>query len=391
MKKKKKKPVCKRMRFKHVIIILLCGILLPSNYSGKSVYPKNVTHFVSVENEQSLQNHISDEITVPNTNDPKEDAIQQNVTKITVYFVLFAVSALMLSTVLLTLMLRYFKNIGIVKRNLLICLYEDTLKIFLCIEWCTFATILSCYLNGDGKLKNKSMAKVFCYSFTFLSILLLLVINCMSALKLYILKKNVIDPPMPWNENNCINDKTISKFRFRSILFASITICIMYLTKTYPSLYYFAIGDEESAKDLPAASKLNEVFHLILVLSYITITFVYQICEARKNRIMSRVPHRFQNLPRAFLIIMAFIFFLAVYTKYFRTGRVFVISQLMVIVFGVMSPAWIIATSDLLRQFVKTELINARKYIKTLLIKYQLITHFLRQFRRHSSTIQPIT
>ena len=390
MKKKKKNTGYKRMRFKYIFIIFFSAILFPSNYCGKSVYQQNLTHFESDQNDKSVQKNMPDKIIVSSTNDQKEGGNQQNVTKISVYIVLFAVSALMLSTVLLTLILKYLKNICMAKRSLLICLYEDTLKIILCAEWCYVASLLTCYLNGDGKLSNKSTAKVFCYCTTFLSILLLLVVNCLSMLKLYILKKNVVDPPMPWNKNNCLNDETISKFRFRSILFVSITITTMYLTETYTRIYYLAIGDEKSYEDPPAASKLIEWLHAILLISYLTITFVYQICEAKKNRIISRVPHRLHKLPRAFFIIMAFIFLFGIFTNHFGLGRLWVICQLMVIVFGVISPAWIITTSDLLRQFVKTEIINATKCMNITLLKYQLDGYFLRQFGRYSSTIEPI-
>ena len=195
---------------------------------------------------------------------------------------------------------------------------------------------------------------------------------------------------MPWNENNCINDETISKFRFRSILFVSITICTMYLAGIYPRIYYLAIGDENSLEDIPAASKVIEWFHAILLLSYIIITFILQICEFRENRTSSRVPHQLHNLPRAFLIVMAIIFFLGSFTKYFGAGRLMVILQLMIIIFGVISPAWIIATSSLLRTFVKTEIINATRCINIQFLQYQLQRHFLRQLGRYSSAIEPM-
>ena len=133
MKKKNKKTRCKQMRFKYIFIIFFSAILFPSNYYAKSDNPQTLTHFVSD------QNDLLDKLIVPSTNDPKENDNQQNVTKIPVYLVLFAISALMVSTLLLTLILRYFKNICIAKRSIFVALYEDILKIILCLEWCYVA------------------------------------------------------------------------------------------------------------------------------------------------------------------------------------------------------------------------------------------------------------
>ena len=192
MKKRGKNTRYKRQRFVYKLITLFGAIIFPTNCSGNPLRQENPAYFVCGPNEELAEKNMLEKQSVMIPQHTNEDGQQQNLIKISFHFVLFSIFAMILSTLFLTLILRYLKNIFTAKRSLLICLYEDTMKIFLCLEWLYLASLLTCYLSDDDKLNNKPMAEVFCYCTTFLSILLLLTLNCLSILELYhILKLEV--------------------------------------------------------------------------------------------------------------------------------------------------------------------------------------------------------
>ena len=376
---------------KYFPIIFLFVIVFPSNYSGKRLTLRN-----GLQSPFTTKNNILDR-PKPKTTDtavvrvPKADDDPQNALKVTLYFIIFSILILITSTILISLILGYLNSVSIVKRCLLLYLYRDVLTILLFIQWLSFASVVTGYLNGNGITMDTSTAKDFAYCSTFLSLILLLTLNVMSALKLYMMKEMILDPPTPWHDEDNNDLDAIAKIRFTGILFDVFVVGSMYVFEAYPKVYYILIGDDRSLSALPIGASITEGFHLILFITYIITTIGTRIYQKTENsRVVSILPRQLHNLPLMFLITIAAMFFCAGYMNMFANGHLWIMVQLMLTVTGVLSPAWIISTTIPLRSYVQKTIGNATTSFMDMLHDYVPSNTCIRNCKQDSSQIEPI-
>ena len=125
---------------------------------------------------------------------------------------------------MLTLIWKYLDDLPSVKESVLVYLYKDISVIGVIAEWTWFVTVTAVFLNPDGTTVGESLAKVISFSFAIFELEMLLIFNIISVLKLAMIKQGVVDPEMPWGEND---GHVINRLRCVSILCVAIFASVM--------------------------------------------------------------------------------------------------------------------------------------------------------------------
>ena len=191
---------------------------------------------------------------------PNEDS---SYPAVTLDYLIFASLSMIISNLILFVIISYLKNISLVRQCLVICIYEDLAMIMICLNSVWEIRLLLSYSIGDGLgiVKTISLILSFC-AFCLMGILLSLM-NVVSALKLYMNKTNLLDPPMPWGDDEKIGMITIRIIYAIPIIGITAT---MYGLGIYPKLYYLFAGlDSNDFFQQPQASLVYPVTLLFLI------------------------------------------------------------------------------------------------------------------------------
>ena len=143
------------------------------------------------------------------------------------------------------LILSYLYNVSLAKEGLLLYLYRDfvtiliSLRAFWAIKW------LLNHLEKSSINKFPTKLLMFCLYGGILS--LALVMNLISALKLFIAKRMMLDPPIPWIGEN--ESKGIKRIRIACAFLVVGFLATMFGLGLYPKMYYGLIGRQVSESD----------------------------------------------------------------------------------------------------------------------------------------------
>ena len=163
-------------------------------------------------------------------------------------FVIFSILSLLASTILLTFIWKYLKSASITKECILLYLYEDSVGIVLVAGWVWFAIVISFYTTTTGAALEVYQVSVLSFCIITIELQLLLILNVVSIIKLYMKKEMVLDPPIPWSDDD---HDGIKKLRMVSWIVIFLFVLGMYAGSFYPKAYYYLIGDNRSLLDLP--------------------------------------------------------------------------------------------------------------------------------------------
>ena len=150
----------------------------------------------------------------------------------------FSVASAM-SVALLIIIYSYLRNIGLVNECVLLHLYKDVVAIFIFmrIVQITKGIVGSFTLtkSKDQTSMNQISAQILSFTLFASTFAILTLLNIISAIRLYIAKKMVLDPPMPWD-----NDE---KFGIKMIRLAVGVVSfgcplILFLFEVYPRIYF---------------------------------------------------------------------------------------------------------------------------------------------------------
>jgi hypothetical protein len=95
--------------------------------------------------------------------------------------------------------------------------------------------IIVLYSNTTGLGMVPFNAKAISFIQAFFVILILLLINIINSLKCYIIKSKVIDPPMPWGDDDLLGTNIIP---LAYSIFTTVFISVMYALGLHPEMYY---------------------------------------------------------------------------------------------------------------------------------------------------------
>jgi len=264
-------------------------------------------------------------------------------------FLIFSILSLLASTILLTFIWKYLKNVSITKECVLLYLYEDSVGIVLIAGWVWFAIVISCYMSTTGATLGVYQVTVLSFCIITIELQLLLILNIVSAIKLYSMKEMVLDPPIPWGEDD---HDAIKKLRVGSWMVILLFVIVMYGCGFYPKPYYYLIGDNRSLLDLPNGPAIFEGFlGILFVVPTITIILTGFYRQKEEQSLATKRNQQFYYLLIIFILIIAAGIIYGIFSS--ELGSFLIFGQLLTVVGNVIAPLLIIITSIPLNAFTK--------------------------------------
>ena len=347
------------------VVIIICLITLPSNYLGQ-----NLNLRVSQSPKVNIQS-LETTSMIPRIEQTKEETTDEI---LTIKFIVLWIFILLISTALLCLILGYLNNASVVKECLLLYLSQDVLKLLLLLNWTQFAALILCLANGNGVKMDELMAKVITYFISCLVLHLLLVLNALNFLKLYMTKEVMLDPPMPWNND----DVTIFKrIRYASFIFVVSFVSTLYAIQEYPKIYYNLISEDASLSKLKNGTMVYFGTLCTLVITHVISSIGIQVYKCKiKNLLPEAFPNKVRYLMLAIALLFKLLILLGFYTNIFNDGKIWIILLLYQTTATILSPVCIIYTTAQLKRYVKMtfkkstiNLIDNLKHVRSIVVQ----------------------
>ena len=149
--------------------------------------------------------------------------------------------SMLISNMFSFLILNYLGNLALAKDCLLLYLYKDLMKLAICMNCLSEISVALSYTIGDELGASLILAKILSFMGCHILLLLLLFMNIIGALKLYQRKTNILDPPMPWGDDD---SKGLKWIRAIATLVTLILNSTMFGFGIYPTTYYWFSGQE---------------------------------------------------------------------------------------------------------------------------------------------------
>ena len=177
--------------------------------------------------------------------------------------------SMLVSNIFSFLILNYLGNLTLAKDCLLLYLYKDLMKLAICMNCLSEISVVLGYAIGGELGASAIVTKVLSFIGCNVLLLLLLFMNIISALKLYQRKTNILDPPMPWGDDEA---KGIKWIRLIATLITFILTSTLFGLGIYPTTYYWFSGEETPSFSKDAIAFLIYPLILIVLISASIIT-----------------------------------------------------------------------------------------------------------------------
>ena len=249
--------------------IVLFALMVPSKYTAHCANLKNESDFVTSEQRNEGKNPLlkpTDAITPTS---------QDKGTKFSVGTKIFSLSLILNNVVIVVLslsILGYLHSQPLVKQGLLLYLYKDFMFIFITLHCSWVLVRVLHYSSFNGYEMNDLLAKMMSFLIYFMRFQHLVYLNLIAILNVYMRKKTMIDPPMPWGDNDDLGIKII---RLSTSVPLFVIIATLYMIGVYPSLYFsLKNGYDTSHAELPKETAIFMIPIVLLVITFIITSLV---------------------------------------------------------------------------------------------------------------------
>ena len=241
--------------------IFLLLIVTPSNYLGRCASARNAFVFASPTETTATKDLTGKVNTTITLATPLEDSTQPWITKPIMIYLFLATT---ISVVLYGFILSYFNSQSLVNQCLSFYLYKDIIRSGMATTCVTFFGLGINYASDNEHDINKSLAKVICLTMYGVLLLTLVLFNMAATFRLYTLMKMIVDPPMPWGDDELSGIRIIRVVTGSLVL---IFIMSMYALGIYPPFYYIYIGNYEQLTALPKGTVIFPILFIILMIT----------------------------------------------------------------------------------------------------------------------------
>ena len=137
------------------------------------------------------------------------------------------------------------------------------------------------YSSGNGYEMNELQANAMSFFICFMRIQSIVFLNLISILNLYMMKKGMLNPPMPWGDNEDLGIKIIRSLTFVPLF---VFMATMYMFGMYPlARYFFLNGNTASFTDISVGSAIFTALQFSIVITFL-ITFLITIHYQRTHQ-----------------------------------------------------------------------------------------------------------
>jgi len=332
----------KRKKNLYISFALLMSLVISS-------YSTNDDFRLSNDSVSNRHHHKNESKFSTQEENPSDDGLKSENQNIGLLFVLFSILILFLSNILLVVIWKYLSNASVTKRCLLLYLYQDGLTTVLIAAWIWFAIIISCYVNNKGAMSNEAQATVLSIFLISVELQLILILNVVSIIKLYTMKEKVVDPPMPWNDDE---DTILKKIRIITILSIILFVFSMYREGFYPKAYYYFVGDHTPLLNLSNGPKIFEaVLGILFIVPTITIFLRCFYAQTEEQSVANKQEGKVYVLVVTFIVIMVSGVIYGAFSD--KMGHFLIIGQCLITIACVATPFATILLSDPLKSFAQ--------------------------------------
>ena len=279
------------------------------------------------------------------------------------------ITSAIVSNVLLVSILSYLNNLSLEKECLLLYLYKDFVTLF--IIWnCVWLLVCILYYPIHNYFKfGEIQATIVTGIIWCLTLMLVLVINAVSAIRCYMMRSTVLDP---WGEDENV---VLKRIRVGCGVLTVGFSSTMFSLGLYAKIYYFFAGEDPSVLILPTTASIFPGVLTLLIVSCSITSLVARLFESSNIQSIDKVITRqinnfiFVALPVALLFSFSDSFNLIE-----PTNRYNVVVGLMSITM-ISIPAAVIIKTDQLKFHVIRILKNSM--YEALLLNIYLVPAFL--------------
>ena len=330
-------------------ILLISLLSFPSNYSGKVLKSGTSTFQLPFYDElpriESTQakGSTNDDIT-------RKDAIPVGNINRSGIFLAFSTVCLLISTLLLAMLWKYFNNVPITIQCTLTSLYQDTVAIVIGTNWVWFGIVCASYLNRQDIFLAPHQAKLASFMMTTLEFELMLVLNAISAIWLYTIKEAVLDPPLPWDLDE---KESLITIRCTGITVGTGSITLLYLTGFYPKIDYILSGDLRAVTELPNGPNIfTSLLGLLSIFPIFSATIYLGYTQKFRQQMSKKKNAVFVLLIMTFVTALVMGHCFSLFSTPFGPGDLLIIGQILVLASSVGVPGILILKKKVLREYL---------------------------------------
>ena len=287
--------------------IVLITITFLSNRTGHCMNVQNISGSSSVTNSTSSDSSLSSGILKTITQSLASGDSNQDY--ITHPFFIFSLLNFLISCILSILIISYLNSIALVQQCVLLYLYKDIGRVALILNSLGFTATVICYLDGHEHGMEKYQARLLSFGIMITTLLTLILINVVAILKLYMTKKMMVDPPMPWGDDDHRGIKVIRIASLVLVLGFSIT---MNSIGIYPKYNYLFTDHHKQFIVYPQTTAIFPIVLLFFIITFICASLLTKYFEsANHNDIETEITSHFNYRLWIFIALLSVVLFMA--------------------------------------------------------------------------------
>ena len=334
---------------KIVVLVFVFLIHFNRNNEGNCGDPMNVTELDVNSLSYEYQNEKEARSSVYHREAMKTSEPDLSVQQITGIDVTIGAMSTFISNVFSFVILNYLRNLGLAKDCLLLYLYKDLMKLAILMNCLSEISVALAYTLGGVEGASGTVIKIFSFMGCHILLLMLLLMNISCALKLYQRKTKILDPPMPWGDDD---DRGIRWIRLIASLISLLLTSTMFGLGIYPTSYYWF-----SRQEIPSLSKESMSFY-VFPMTLIVLIFTSIIIALTGKFYKRRIPHPADsNIPHQidyFHMTFCFLLFLMVLlgeSQIFSSNNTWNLWKIYLIVIQVAIPVLTVLKENQLRHY----------------------------------------
>lgn len=242
----------------------------------------------------------------------------------------------------------YLDNISLVRECVLLYCYKDVIAISIFLRVLILVKWIISYSKPNAS-ENMTVgimpAKLLAFGIFSFGLYTLLILNVISSIRLHVTKTMVLDPPMPWENDEAL---LMKKIRLAAGIISVTYPAIFYLLQIYPRMYY----DFVTLKvEIPISSFVFSgilVFFLATFVITIMVEMCYKTCNPHKNQ--STFPRQINYMVLTNLIVYGYFLFEITF-KFLDSNTRWMVFQLLISVLGLTTPLIAIVRSKKLSSY----------------------------------------
>ena len=208
---------------------------------------------------------------------------------VTRIYVIFSSLFLAIGSVLTITILSYLRNISLAKQCVLLFLYKDVLVTWMFLIYLWQIRVLFCYYHGNGFGIDFLPDKMISFVMYCFILLLLFMINLISAIRFYMMKTKMLDPPMPWGEDEISG---IRKIRASCVFLAAAITTTLHCFGLFPRLHFAFTGNDGLVFSKAALIYPGLLISLLMTCTFLLIASWFYQSAGSSNIVDSIIPRQ---------------------------------------------------------------------------------------------------